>query len=144
MIPCRQRALPWPSPPSPDGLVGAERLTRRLQALKLRSRICRAKPALARWRWRRDNMQSPKSNHRSCRVLLPAPQESGSPNRMKYSPNAIGSPGCNEARHFMKCGPLLPYSESGITVFTKAQLCPTSLTVNFILSPSFRRTPESH
>jgi hypothetical protein len=49
-----------PAPP-PDGLVGAERLTRRLQALKLAlDDLPRQARRLARWRLRRENMQSPK------------------------------------------------------------------------------------
>jgi hypothetical protein len=45
----------------PDGLVNAERLTRRLQALKLAlDDLPRQARRLARWRVRRDNMQSPK------------------------------------------------------------------------------------
>ena len=49
-----------PAPP-PDGLVGAERLTRRLQALKLALEdLPRQARRLARWRVRREAMQSPK------------------------------------------------------------------------------------
>jgi hypothetical protein len=49
-----------PAPP-PDGLVNAERLTRRLQALKLALEdLPRQARRLARWRVRRDNMPSPK------------------------------------------------------------------------------------
>ena len=49
-----------PAPP-PDGLVGAERLTRRLQALKLALEdLPRQARRLVRWRLRRDNMPSPK------------------------------------------------------------------------------------
>jgi hypothetical protein len=45
----------------PDGLVGAERLTRRLQALKLALEdLPRQARRLARWRVRRENMPSPK------------------------------------------------------------------------------------
>jgi hypothetical protein len=45
----------------PDGLVNAERLSRRLQALKLAlDDLPRQARRLARWRVRRDNMQSPK------------------------------------------------------------------------------------
>ncbi len=45
----------------PDGLVGAARLTRRLQALKLALEdLPRQARRLARWRVRRDNMPSPK------------------------------------------------------------------------------------
>ena len=47
--------------PSPDGLVNAERLSRRLQALKLALEdLPRQARRLARWRAKRDNMQSPK------------------------------------------------------------------------------------
>ena len=49
-----------PAPPS-DGLVGAERLSRRLQALKLAlDDLPRQARRLARWRVRRENMASPK------------------------------------------------------------------------------------
>ncbi len=49
-----------PAPP-PDGLVGAERLTRRLQALKLALEdLPRQARRLVRWRVRRENMPSPK------------------------------------------------------------------------------------
>ena len=49
-----------PVPPS-DGLVNAERLSRRLQALKLALEdLPRQARRLARWRVRRDNMPSPK------------------------------------------------------------------------------------
>jgi hypothetical protein len=37
---------PAPAPPPSDGLVNAGRLSRRLQILKLRSRICRARPGV--------------------------------------------------------------------------------------------------
>ena len=58
----------WPAPqpapvpaPSPDGLVNAERLTRRLQALKLAlDDLPRQARRMARWRVRRENMKSPK------------------------------------------------------------------------------------
>jgi hypothetical protein len=61
-------AILWParppvavSPPPPDGLVGAERLTRRLQALKLALEdLPRQARRLARWRVRRENAPSPK------------------------------------------------------------------------------------
>ncbi len=50
-----------PAAPPPDGLVGAERLTRRLQALKLAlDDLPRQARRLARWRVRRENMPSPK------------------------------------------------------------------------------------
>ena len=56
----RPMALAAPAPPS-DGLVGAERLTRRLQALKLALEdLPRQAKRLARWRARRENMPSPK------------------------------------------------------------------------------------
>jgi len=49
-----------PAPP-PDGLVGAARLSRRLQALKLALEdLPRQARRLARWRVRRENMPSPK------------------------------------------------------------------------------------
>ena len=49
------------APPPPDGLVNAERLTRRLQALKLALEdLPRQARRLARWRVRRENMPSPK------------------------------------------------------------------------------------
>jgi hypothetical protein len=64
----RVAAILWParppvavSPPPPDGLVGAERLTRRLQALKLALEdLPRQARRLARWRLRRENAKSPK------------------------------------------------------------------------------------
>ena len=50
-----------PAAPPPDGLVGAARLTRRLQALKLALEDLPSQARrLARWRAKRDNMQSPK------------------------------------------------------------------------------------
>jgi hypothetical protein len=49
-----------PAPP-PDGLVNAERLTRRLQALKLALEdLPRQARRLARWRVRRENSRTPK------------------------------------------------------------------------------------
>ena len=49
-----------PAPP-PDGLLNAERLTRRLQALKLAlDDLPRQARRLARWRLRRENAKSPK------------------------------------------------------------------------------------
>ena len=49
-----------PAPP-PDGLVNAERLTRRLQALKLALEdLPRQARRLARWRVKRENMPNPK------------------------------------------------------------------------------------
>jgi hypothetical protein len=49
-----------PAPPS-DGLINAERLTRRLQALKLALEdLPRQARRLARWRVRRENAKSPK------------------------------------------------------------------------------------
>jgi hypothetical protein len=52
--------LAVPAPP-PDGLVGATRLTRRLQALKLALEdLPRQARRLARWRVRRENAPSPK------------------------------------------------------------------------------------
>ena len=58
----RQAPPPAPDPaPPPDGLVNAERLSRRLQALKLAlDDLPRQARRLARWRVRRENMQSPK------------------------------------------------------------------------------------
>ena len=48
-------------PPPPDGLVGAARLSRRLQALKLALDVLpRQTRRLARWRLRRENAKSPK------------------------------------------------------------------------------------
>jgi len=57
----------WPSPqpaadpaPPPDGLVNAERLSRRLQALKLAlDDLPRQARRLARWRLKRENMPNP-------------------------------------------------------------------------------------
>ena len=49
------------APPPSDGLVNAERLSRRLQALKLAlDDLPRQARRLARWRVRRENMPSPK------------------------------------------------------------------------------------
>jgi hypothetical protein len=59
----------WPAPPpkaapaapSPDGLVNAERLNRRLQILKSALEdLPRQARRMARWRMRRENMKSPK------------------------------------------------------------------------------------
>ncbi|MDO8352020.1 MAG: hypothetical protein Q7T14_01040, partial [Aestuariivirga sp.] len=58
----------WPAPPPvaapvppPDGLVNAERLSRRLQALKLAlDDLPRQARRMVRWRVRRENMPSPK------------------------------------------------------------------------------------
>jgi hypothetical protein len=57
----------WPAPPPvaapapPDGLVNAERLSRRLQALKLAlDDLPHQARRMARWRVRRENAQSPK------------------------------------------------------------------------------------
>ena len=48
-------------PPPPDGLVGAQRLTHRLQALKLALEdLPRQARRLARWQVRRENAKSPK------------------------------------------------------------------------------------
>ena len=56
----RRPLAPDPAPP-PDGLVGAERLTRRLQALKLALEDLPSQARrLARWRMRRENAPSPK------------------------------------------------------------------------------------
>jgi hypothetical protein len=56
------RPAPVADPPPPsDGLVNAERLTRRLQALRLAlDDLPRQARRLARWRVRRENMPSPK------------------------------------------------------------------------------------
>jgi hypothetical protein len=58
------RPLPKPAvtlPPPPDGLVNAERLSRRLQALKSALEdLPRQARRLARWRVRRENMPNPK------------------------------------------------------------------------------------
>ena len=52
---------PADPPPPPDGLVGAERLTRRLEALKLALEdLPRQARRLARWRARREAAPSPK------------------------------------------------------------------------------------
>ena len=54
------RPIADPAPP-PDGLVGAARLTRRLQALKLALEdLPRQARRLSRWRVRREKMQNPK------------------------------------------------------------------------------------
>ncbi len=56
----RPMAIAAPPPP-PDGLVGAARLSRRLQALKLALEdLPRQARRMARWRVRRENMHSPK------------------------------------------------------------------------------------
>ena len=56
----RPVAIATPAPP-PDGLVNSERLSRRLQALKLALEdLPRQARRLARWRVRREKMQSPK------------------------------------------------------------------------------------
>ena len=53
--------LPAPAPPPSDGLVNAERLSRRLQILKLALEdLPRQARRLARWRVRRENMPNPK------------------------------------------------------------------------------------
>ena len=50
-----------PAPPPSDGLVNAERLSRRLQVLKLALEdLPRQARRMARWRVRRENAQSPK------------------------------------------------------------------------------------
>ena len=57
----RRPIMADPAPPPPDGLVGAERLSRRLQALKLALEdLPRQAKRLARWRVRREAMPSPK------------------------------------------------------------------------------------
>jgi len=57
----RRPIMADPAPPPPDGLVGAERLSRRLQALKLALEdLPRQAKRLARWRARREAMPSPK------------------------------------------------------------------------------------
>ena len=82
--PCGQRRPPVADPaPPPDGLVNAERLTRRLQALKLALEdLPRQARRLARWRVRRES--TPKSE---VQVAAPAgpssrlPQEADSRSR---------------------------------------------------------------
>ena len=57
----RRPIMADPAPPPSDGLVGAERLSRRLQALKLAlDDLPRQAKRLARWRARREAMPSPK------------------------------------------------------------------------------------
>jgi hypothetical protein len=57
----RPAAPPASALPPPDGLVNAERLSRRLQALKLAlDDLPRQAKRLARWRLRREKMPSPK------------------------------------------------------------------------------------
>ncbi len=64
-----------PAPP-PDGLVNAERLSRRLQALKLAlDDLPRQARRLARWRVRREAMTSPKFKSPLRPGPLPWPQE---------------------------------------------------------------------
>jgi len=55
------RPVAAPAPPPSDGLVNAERLSRRLQALKLAlDDLPRQARRMARWRVRREAMKSPK------------------------------------------------------------------------------------
>ena len=57
----RRPIMADPAPPPPDGLVGAERLSRRLQALKSAlDDLPRQAKRMARWRARREAMPSPK------------------------------------------------------------------------------------
>jgi hypothetical protein len=57
----RPAPQPAPAPIPSDGLVNAERLSRRLQALKLAlDDLPRQARRMARWRVRRENMKSPK------------------------------------------------------------------------------------
>ena len=82
-----------PAPP-PDGLVNAERLSRRLQALKLAlDDLPRQARRLARWRVRRETSQVRSSSRRSGRVLRLATGGRRFTKSMRCSPNAIGSPG---------------------------------------------------
>ena len=56
-----RRPVTDPTPPPPDGLVNGERLTRRLQALKLALEdLPHQARRLARWRVRREKAKSPK------------------------------------------------------------------------------------
>jgi hypothetical protein len=87
----RPRA-PDPAPP-PDGLMGAERLTRRLQALKLALDDRRARPGVSPAGGRGVRTQKVRSSpHRSGRAVLPATAGSRFTWSMKYSSNAMGSP----------------------------------------------------
>ena len=55
------QSAPAPAPLPPDGLVNAERITRRLQALKSAlDDLPRQARRMARWRVRRENMPNPK------------------------------------------------------------------------------------
>ena len=88
--------LPWPIPlPRPDGLVGAARLSRRLQVLKLAlDDLPRQARRLARWRVRRETMPSPKFKS----PLRPGPppghrRKPSSPQSMRCSSTVMGSPG---------------------------------------------------
>jgi hypothetical protein len=79
--------------PLPDGLVNAEPLTRRLQALKLALEdLPRQARRLARWRIRRENAPSPKFKSPLRPGLLPAIAESRFTKSMRCSLNAMGSP----------------------------------------------------
>ena len=92
----------WPAPeptaapaPQPDGLVNGERISRRLQALKL---ALDDLPGQARGVWPAGGRggrhhQSPRSNLRSGRVLRPAAASGQFMKSMKCSPTATGSPG---------------------------------------------------
>ena len=81
-----------PAPP-PDGLVGALRLTRRLQALKLALEdLPRQARRLARWRMSGRTRKVRSSSRRSGRALLPAIAGSLFTKSMKCSSNAMASP----------------------------------------------------
>jgi hypothetical protein len=88
-----RRPIADPAPP-PDGLVNAARLSRRLQALKLALEdLPRQARRLARWRVRRENMQSPKFKSPLRPGLLPATAKRPFTRSMISSPTATGSPG---------------------------------------------------
>jgi hypothetical protein len=86
----------WPAPrppvappPPPDGLVGAARLARRLQALKFAlDDLPRQAIRLARWRLRRAAAKAPKFRS----PLRPAIAESRFTRSMRCSSNVIASP----------------------------------------------------
>ena len=90
----------WPAPPPaadpappPDGLINAERLSRRLQASSSHLRICRARPGVSPAGGpggRRCKVRS--SSRRSGRAILPATAGSRCTKSMRCSSNAMGSP----------------------------------------------------
>ena len=90
-------SVPEPSaapPPPSDGLINAERMSRRLQALKVAlDDLPRQARRMARWRVRREDAKARSSNRRSGRVRLRAAASGTFTQSMKSSPIATGSPG---------------------------------------------------